>query len=103
MAYKDSGSEGSDSRGGSRGGFGLKMKKKGKKKKMSFRKKRPPLNLVFDYRELNTICPFLTEEGKIVPARVSGLRAFQQRQLTTAVKRARQLAFISPISRDIIH
>jgi small subunit ribosomal protein S18 len=109
VAFRDNNSEGSDSRGG-RGGYGgnsaaaaAARKKKRGKKKMSFRKKRPPLTLTFDYRDLNNLLPFLTDEGKIVPARVSGLRAFQQRHLTTAVKRARQLAFISPISRDIIH
>jgi small subunit ribosomal protein S18 len=79
------------------------LKKKRLKKKTNFRKKRPPLSLEFNYKDLGKIAPFLTDEGKIVGARISGLRAFQQRQLTLAVKRARQVAFISPVARDFIH
>lgn len=94
-------SEGS-SRGGARGGA-FNKKKRRPKKKTSFRKKRPPASLTFDYRDLDSLLPFLTEEGKIVPGRVSGLRASQQRSLTTSVKRARQVAFISAVSRDYIH
>jgi small subunit ribosomal protein S18 len=97
---EDRGTEGS-SRGGSRGAFN--KKKRRPKKKSSFRKKRPPASLTFDYRDLDSLLPFLTEEGKLVPARVSGLRASQQRDLTISVKRARQVAFISAISRDYIH
>lgn len=86
---------------GGRGGD-FKRKKRTKKKTM-FRKKRPPATLTFSYRDLDRILPFITEEGKIVSARVSGLRAAQQRQLTTSVKRARQLAFISAVNKDFIH
>jgi small subunit ribosomal protein S18 len=78
-------------------------KKKRPKKKTNFRKKRPPLSLEFTYKDLSKLAPFLTDEGKIVGARVSGLRAFQQRQLTLAVKRARHIGFVSPTHRDFIH
>jgi small subunit ribosomal protein S18 len=37
---------------------------------------------------------FIGENGKIVPARLTGTRAFYQRQLTTAIKRARFLALL---------
>lgn len=87
----------------SRGGAGAGMKKRRAKKKTTFRKKRPPINLEFDYKDLSKLAPFLTEDGKIVGARISGLRAFQQRQLTLAVKRARHLGFVSPINRDFVH
>jgi small subunit ribosomal protein S18 len=80
---------------GRSGSFKGKKKKK-KFKKSSFRKKRPPATLKFNYRDLGSVASFLTEEGKIVPARVSGLSAQQQRSLTQAVKIARDLAFISP-------
>lgn len=70
---------------------------------MAFRKKRPPASLTFNYKDLDSLLPFLTEEGKIVPGRVSGLRASQQRDLTISVKRARQVAFISAVNRDFIH
>jgi len=98
----ESSSEGAgNSRGGAAGAYN--KKKKRPKKKTMFRKKRPPLTLRFDYKEIDRLLPFLTEEGKIVAARVSGLRAFQQRELTTAVKRARQVAFLSATAKDFIY
>ena len=47
-----------------------------------------------DYKDLNTLRQYLTETGKIVPSRVTGTKARYQRQLATAVKRARFLALI---------
>ncbi|MGY6519560.1 MAG: 30S ribosomal protein S18 [Lysobacteraceae bacterium] len=47
-----------------------------------------------DYKDLNTLRQYLTENGKIVPSRITGTKAKYQRQLATAVKRARFLALI---------
>jgi small subunit ribosomal protein S18 len=47
-----------------------------------------------DYKDLNTLKAYVTETGKIVPSRVSGTNAIYQRQLSTAVKRARYLALL---------
>ncbi len=47
-----------------------------------------------DYKDLNTLRQYLTETGKIVPSRVTGTKARYQRQLSTAVKRARFLSLI---------
>jgi len=47
-----------------------------------------------DYKDLNTLKSYLTETGKIVPSRISGTKARYQRQLSTAIKRARYLALI---------
>lgn len=47
-----------------------------------------------DYKDLNTLKSYVTETGKIVPSRVSGTNARYQRQLATAIKRARFLALI---------
>ena len=47
-----------------------------------------------DYKDLETLKAFLTETGKIVPARITGTNAFYQRQLATAIKRARFLALL---------
>ena len=47
-----------------------------------------------DYQDLNTLRQYLTENGKIVPSRVTGTKSKYQRQLSTAVKRARFLALI---------
>ena len=88
----------SDDRGGRSGGRGGRDGKK-KPRRNSFRKRRPPASLTFDYKKVMDLMPFMTEEGKIIPARVSGLRASQQRELTLAIKRARNLAFVSPTRR----
>ena len=47
-----------------------------------------------DYKDLNTLRQYLTETGKIVPSRITGTKSKYQRQLQTAVKRARFLALI---------
>ena len=47
-----------------------------------------------DYKDLNTLKNYVSESGKIVPSRISGTNARYQRQLSTAIKRARFLALI---------
>ena len=47
-----------------------------------------------DYKDLNTLRQNLTENGKIVPSRITGTKAKYQRQLATAIKRARFLALV---------
>ena len=47
-----------------------------------------------DYKDLNTLRQYVSETGKIVPSRITGTRARFQRQLSTAIKRARFLALI---------
>src|SRR6266571_5044910 len=49
---------------------------------------------VLDYKDERTLGRFLTERGKILPSRLSGMCARHQRQLATAIKRARQLALL---------
>ena len=47
-----------------------------------------------DYKDLATLKSYVTETGKIVPSRVTGTKARYQRQLATAIKRARYLALL---------
>jgi small subunit ribosomal protein S18 len=47
-----------------------------------------------DYKDLATLKAYVTESGKIVPSRISGTKVHYQRQLASAVKRARFLALI---------
>ena len=47
-----------------------------------------------DYKDIETLRDFVGENGKITPARLTGTRAYYQRQLTTAIKRARFLALL---------
>ena len=49
---------------------------------------------VFDYKDPGTLRHFVTERGKVVPRRISGLTAKQQRQLTNAIKHARKIALL---------
>ncbi len=51
-----------------------------------------------DYKDVKVMQSFLSEHGKIVPRRISGNCAFHQRELTTQVKRARNLALVGYIS-----
>lgn len=47
-----------------------------------------------DYKDLNTLKQYVTEGGKVIPSRISGTKVRYQRQLATAIKRARFLALI---------
>ncbi|MEE4658820.1 MAG: 30S ribosomal protein S18 [Pseudomonadota bacterium] len=47
-----------------------------------------------DYKDIDTLKQYITETGKIVPSRITGTKARYQRQLATAVKRARYLALL---------
>ena len=47
-----------------------------------------------DYKDLATLQQYITETGKIIPSRITGTRANYQRQLATAIKRARFLALL---------
>ena len=52
-----------------------------------------------DYKDVDLLKKFITERGKILPRRLTGLTAKQQRDLTNAVKRARivvLLPFVNP-------
>mgnify|MGYP001813663467 FL=1 len=47
-----------------------------------------------DYKDIELLKGFVTESGKIVPARITGTKAKYQRQLTKAIKVARYLALM---------
>jgi small subunit ribosomal protein S18 len=47
-----------------------------------------------DYKDIDTLKEFIAENGKIIPARLTGTRAIYQRQVATAIKRARFLALL---------
>ncbi|GLC92409.1 30S ribosomal protein S18 [Cupriavidus sp. TA19] len=47
-----------------------------------------------DYKDLDTLKDFVGDNGKITPARLTGTKAHYQRQLDTAIKRARFLALL---------
>jgi small subunit ribosomal protein S18 len=47
-----------------------------------------------DYKDIDVLKDFVNETGKIIPARITGTSAGYQRQLSTAIKRARFLALL---------
>ena len=47
-----------------------------------------------DYKDLEVLKQYITETGKIVPSRITGTKAKYQRQVATAIKRARYLALL---------
>ena len=47
-----------------------------------------------DFKDLEVLKQYVTETGKIVPSRITGTKAKYQRQLATAIKRARYLALL---------
>lgn len=56
--------------------------------------------LVVDYKDVKTLKRFLSEDGKILPRRRTGLSAKHQRAVTTAIKRARHMALLPFTTRD---
>ncbi|MDI6604816.1 MAG: 30S ribosomal protein S18 [Thermoanaerobacteraceae bacterium] len=47
-----------------------------------------------DYKDIGKLRKYITERGKILPRRITGNCAVHQRQLTIAIKRARQIALL---------
>jgi small subunit ribosomal protein S18 len=47
-----------------------------------------------DYKDINKLRKYVTERGKILPRRISGTCAKHQRELTVAIKRARNIALL---------
>src|SRR5690349_7531227 len=75
---------GDDEKRGGRGGFG-------RKKVCRFCAEK---NAVVDFKDQATLKYFVTERGKIIPRRISGNCAKHQREVATAIKRARGLAML---------
>ena len=78
--------EGREGRGGGRGG-----PRRSRRKVDRFLADK---TMVIDYKDPSTLKYFITERGKIVPRRVSGLVARNQRKVTRAIKRARMIALM---------
>ena len=62
------------------------------------RKKRCPFTTAgvkeIDYKNIEQLSKFITERGKILPRRITGVSAHHQRMLSTAIKRARHMALL---------
>ena len=82
-----------------KGGKGGKGGRRGDKQNALFKRKKfcrftvEKVELI-DYKDLETLRDFITDNGKIMPARLTGTKAHYQRQLDAAIKRARFLALL---------
>ncbi|HEY9889006.1 MAG TPA: 30S ribosomal protein S18 [Candidatus Obscuribacterales bacterium] len=67
-----------------------------------FRRRLSPIKPgdTIDYKDVDLLRKFITERGKILPRRISGLTAKQQRDLTTAIKRARMIALLPYVNSE---
>lgn len=52
-----------------------------------------------DYKDIKILKSFITERGKILPRRMTGVCAVHQRNLTEAIKRARNIAILSFVEK----
>lgn len=57
--------------------------------------------LVIDYKDAKLLRHFVTEQGKIIPRRITGTRSIYHRELTRAIKRARNIALLPYASREV--
>lgn len=53
-----------------------------------------------DYKDVNTLLKFITDRGKILPRRITGVSAHYQKKLALAIKRARHMAIL-PFVADV--
>jgi small subunit ribosomal protein S18 len=75
----------------------VKNKDKTFRKKSGFKRKTCPFEsgvMRIDYKDPRTLQKFTSERGKIMPCRISMVSAKKQRELATAIKRARYLALL---------
>lgn len=59
------------------------------------------INEYIDYKDAKQLQKFVTDQGKIIPRRITGLTAKQHRDLVTAIKRARHIAVMPFISEAV--
>lgn len=59
------------------------------------------INEYIDYKDAKKLYKFISDQGKIIPRRVTGLTAKQHRELVRAIKRARQIAVLPFISEAV--
>ena len=60
------------------------------------------INQKIDYKDIDLLKLFITEQGKILPRRATGITVQQQRQIAKAIKRARTLALLPFVTQNSI-
>ena len=67
-----------------------------------YNKKSSPVkpNEELDYKDIDLLRKFITDQGKILPRRSTGLTSKQQKKLTKSIKRARVLSLLPFLNKD---
>ena len=60
------------------------------------------VNQKIDYKDIDLLKLFITEQGKILPRRATGVTVQQQRQIAKAIKRARALSLLPFVAQNSI-
>ena len=60
------------------------------------------INQKIDYKDIDLLKLFVTEQGKILPRRATGVTVQQQRQIAKAIKRARLLSLLPFVAKNSI-
>jgi small subunit ribosomal protein S18 len=71
---------------------------------ISKKQKISPINLnkKIDYKDIDLLNEFVTEQGKIIPRRATGVTVQQQRKIAKAIKRARILSLFPFVASNVI-
>ncbi len=68
---------------------------------MKVKKVKRVIDEYIDYKDSKQLQKFITDQGKIIPRRITGLSAKQHRELVRAIKRARQIAVLPYVSEAV--
>jgi len=68
---------------------------------MRNKKARRVITDYIDYKDSKKLQKFISDQGKIIPRRITGLSAKQHRELVRAIKRARQVAILPFVSEAV--
>lgn len=68
---------------------------------MKNKKARRVIDEFIDYKDSKKLQKFISDQGKIIPRRITGLSAKQHRELVRAIKRARQVAILPFVSEAV--
>lgn len=82
-----------DSDGSERGGKFGRGSRGGSRRRRVSRLSAEKIDYI-DYKDVKLLQSYIAENGKILPRRLTGVSAWQQRKLTEAIKRARNIALL---------
>lgn len=68
---------------------------------MKVKKVKRVIDEYIDYKDSKQLQKFITDQGKIIPRRITGLSAKQHRELVRAIKRARHIAVLPYVSEAV--